>query len=68
MSKEVEVKDGERIPVVANIIDNALDNVIAKIDEKVEEERPEQPGDVGVPAKGLSRSPASTTPQLPPQR
>ena len=55
VSKEVEVKDGERIPVVANIIDNALDNVIAKIDEKVEDEKARQPGDGGGQRKGLSQ-------------
>jgi len=52
VSKVVEVRDAERISVVANIIDDAIDNVVARIDEMVEDEKARQPG-VGAPTKGL---------------
>ena len=61
---EVDVTDGERIPVVGNIIDNALDNVIAKIDEKVEDEKARQPGDGVQLRRGCHRLLAWTTPPL----
>ena len=56
VSKEVEVKDAERLHVVTRIIDDAADAVVAKIDEKVEEEAARAATDVGgQPRKGLAQ-------------